>query len=569
MRNKTAAGLTMVFIILIFIFTGCSSTKEADKQQKKDDAKAITGSLKDVSADENAADNGDAADKNTADNGDEAITQEQQSSKLLEEKLMTYFKDVKLTDSLKSYGYKNPLMTQRLGADPYAIVYNDRVYIYMTGDVVEYDSDGKAINNSYSKINTLNVISSSDLVNWTDHGAIIAAGQNGAATWGNNSWAPAAAYKVIDGKDKFFIYFANGGNGIGVLTSDSPTGPFTDPLGHALVSRSTPNCANVAWLFDPAVLVDDDGKAYLYFGGGIPDNKFADPGTGRVVELGEDMISLAGDPVSLKVPYLFEDSGINKIGDTYYYSYCSNWNVDAKDAQTLGFSNAEIVYMTSKNPMGPFTLQGSILKNPGSFFGCYGNNHHCMFNFHDQMYIAYHTQILEKRLGVSGGYRCTHIDPVTINTDGTIVRITASEFGVKQVESLNPYQRTEAETIGTMGGVSTALSEANGENSGTGNMAVTDINTGDWIAVYGADFGDEGANTFTASVKPSKDQTGAIQIRLDKPTGIVIGYLDIEPSETEAYKEITTELFSAVTGKHDLVFIYYGEGYSIDYWYFK
>lgn len=494
---------------------------------------------------------------------------EQQSSKLLEEDLMTNFDNITLTTTLKNYGFKNPLMTQRLGADPFAIVYNDRVYIYMTGDVVEYESDDKAKQNSYSKINTLNVISSADLVNWMDHGAIKAAGPNGAANWGNNSWAPAATHKVIDGKDKFFIYFANGGNGIGILTSDSPTGPFIDPLGHAFISRSTPNCANVSWLFDPAVFVDDDGKSYLYFGGGIPGENYANPGTGRVVELGEDMISLACDPVSLEIPYLFEDSGINKIGDTYYYSYCSNWNVDPQDAAKLGFQSAEIVYMTSKKPMGPFALQGSILKNPGVFFGCYGNNHHCMFKFKEQMYIAYHTQILEKRLGISGGYRCTHIDPVTISEDGKIQPISATEFGVKQVQSLNPFERVEAETIGTMGGITTKLTDESENLHGTGNMSVTDINTGDWIAVYGADFGDNGADTFTASIKPPHDKYGAIQIRLDKPTGIVVGYLKVEASTSEEYQEISTELFSKITGIHDLVFVFYGEGYDMDYWYFK
>ena len=63
--------------------------------------------------------------------------------------------------------------------------------------------------------------------------------QNGQAL----SWAPAAAHKTINGKDKFFLYFANGGGGIGVLTADSPIGPWTDPLGKALGYRQyTWNC---------------------------------------------------------------------------------------------------------------------------------------------------------------------------------------------------------------------------------------------------------------------------------------------------------------------------------------
>ena len=149
---------------------------------------------------------------------------------------------MKLSSTLKKFGYDTPAMTQRYGADPCAMVYDGRVYIYMTGDVVEYRG-GKAIENTYSKINTINVISSDDLVNWTDHGTIYAAGKDGAARWGGNSWAPTAAYKEIDGQMKFFLYFANNGNGIGVLTADSPVGPFTDPIGKALISRGTPNCA--------------------------------------------------------------------------------------------------------------------------------------------------------------------------------------------------------------------------------------------------------------------------------------------------------------------------------------
>jgi len=260
----------------------------------------------------------------------------------------------------------NPVMVQRFGADPWAMIYNGRVYLYMTGDDPEYKAGEKPKTNDYSNIDTLRVISSDDLVNWTDHGSVYAAGKAGAAKWASNSWAPCAAWKNIDGKDKFFLYFANSGGGIGVLTADSPAGPFTDPLGKALVSRQTPTCDSVTWLFDPAVLVDEDGSAYLYFGGGVPEGKQADPGTARVAKLGEDMISLDGDPVVISPPWLFEDSGINRFGDTYVYSYCSNFNVPASGSPQ-GFTSGEIVYMTSDSPMGPFTYAGRILRNPSVF----------------------------------------------------------------------------------------------------------------------------------------------------------------------------------------------------------
>ena len=484
-------------------------------------------------------------------------------------RLEGYFKGIKATSPLKTIINNNPLMTQRLGADPYVIEYDGRVYVYMTGDVVERDSDGNVKDNSYSRINKLNVISSEDLVNWTDHGTIHAAGNTGSAKWGNNSWAPAVARKEVDGKMKFFIYFANGGNGIGVLTSDSPTGPFKDPLGGALISRNTPNCANVTWLFDPAVLVDDDGKAYLYFGGGIPEGKQADPGTGRVVELGKDMISLAGEPTALSIPYLFEDSGINKIGNTYYYSYCSNWQVSAEATKELGFGIAQIVYMTSDNPMGPFTLQGPILRNPGDFFGSYGNNHHCIFQFKDKYYIAYHTQMLESRLGISGGYRSTNINELKVNEDGSLASVFADEVGVDQVSKLNPYSKVEAETMATMAGISTTQCDAMSILYGSGNMAVNEIDTGDWIALKGVDFGTEGANKFTVSVNLPKESIGAIQIRKDQLFGEVIGYVELTTDNKDEYVEITEQLLATVTGEHDLYFVFYGTEYSLDYWYFQ
>ena len=182
----------------------------------------------------------------------------------------TVFQNMELADSPKKLDETNPIMTQRYGADPYAMVYGDTVYFYMTADVYEYDSNMLIKDNSYGKIKTINVVSTKDMVNFTDHGAVAV---TKAATWANNSWAPAAAWKNIDGQDKFFLYFADGGGGIGVLTADSPTGPFTDPIGKGLLRRDMPNCGNVLWLFDPAVLVDDDGSAYIYFGGGVPEGR--------------------------------------------------------------------------------------------------------------------------------------------------------------------------------------------------------------------------------------------------------------------------------------------------------
>ena len=455
-------------------------------------------------------------------------------------------KTVNVYKSLKEH---NPVMVQRFGADPWAMVYGERVYLYMTGDEPVMGMDGKPRTNDYSNITTLRVLSSDDLVNWQDHGSVNAAGKNGAAKWAGNSWAPCAAWKNIDGQDKFFLYFANSGGGIGVLTADSPTGPFTDPLGHALVSRNTPTCNEVTWLFDPAVLVDDDGSAYLYFGGGIPGNQAADPGTARVVKLGADMISLDGDPVRISPPWLFEDSGINKIGGTYVYSYCSNFNVPASGSEQ-GFMSGEIVYMTSDNPMGPFTFAGRVLQNPGVYFGVGGNNHHCMFEFNGKYYITYHAATVDKAMGWNAGYRSTFVDELALNEEGLPALSKGTYAGVAQLKALDPFRPVPAATLASLAGADTALANAADTQAGTGEMLVKSIAAGGWIGLAGVDFGTDGAEGVKLAFRAGEN--AKIEILLDDPDAEPTAVIDLP-----AASEIRSELFSLpqiITGTHDLYF---------------
>lgn len=470
-----------------------------------------------------------------------------------------YFQDIEVTEAYKGLEDANPLMTQRFGADPYAMEYNGRVYFYMTADAFEYE-DGEVRENTYSKIHRINVISTADMVNFTDHGSIEAAGSQGAARWASNSWAPAAAWKNIDGQDQFFLYFADGGGGIGVLTADSPTGPFTDPIGHGLVTRQTPACADVLWLFDPAVLVDEDGRAYLYFGGGVPEDKVSAPGTARVVELGEDMISLKGDPKPIDVPYLFEDSGIHKYNDKYYYTYCTNWQVDAAGTAAYGFHNAEIASLESSSPMGPFTFKEVILENPGKLNGLYGNNHHCVFRFRDNWYIAYHARTLEKNMGVEKGYRCTHVDGFTMGEDGTIGKIRMTMKGREQLQYVNPYEEVNAATMAVQGGLDTV--EVLAETKGPGVMALTGIDSGDFFKVQGVDFGENAPTAIQMTVRRGAGMEGLAQIRVDGPEGRVLGYMPLgtlQEKDTAGEDFVTCEarLEAEVTGVHDLFFLFY------------
>ena len=458
----------------------------------------------------------------------------------------------------------NPVMVQRFGADPWAMVYKGRVYLYMTGDEPIMGEGNVLKSNDYSNITTLRVLSSADLVNWEDHGSVRAAGASGAAKWAGNSWAPCAAWKNIDGQDKFFLYFANSGGGIGVLTADSPTGPFTDPIGKPLVSRNTPTCDSVIWLFDPAVLVDEDGSAYLYFGGGIPDGKADDPGTARVVRLNDDMISLDGDPLPINPPWLFEDSGINRFGDKYVYSYCTNFNVPAGGSKQ-GFGSGEIVYMVSDTPMGPFTFAGSVLKNPGVFFGIGGNNHHCMFSFCGQWYITYHAATLDRKKGWNAGYRSTFVDRLELNQSGLPAPSKGTTAGVKQLQDFNPYAATPASTAVTMAGATTELANAEDTKAGTGRMKVVSTTSGGWVAVAGAGFGTDGASSVRAIVR--SEIPAKLEVLVDDPDGKPSAVLDIPVTEEDI--ELKASLNDLLTGCHDLYFRFTESGCSLLEWQFN
>lgn len=466
---------------------------------------------------------------------------------------------------LKQPGNNNPVMTQHFGADPYAIVYDGRVYLYMTGDEIGVNEAGEIAENTYGDICTIRVISSDDLVNWTDHGAINAAGPKGLATWGGNSWAPAACYKVIDGKTKFFLYFANSGNGIAVLSADSPIGPFVDPINKPLISRETPNCASVEWLFDPAVLVDGD-DAYLYVGGGIPSpDMVANPGTARVVKLGDDMISLAEDPKPIEnVSYLFEDSGINKINGKYIYTYCSNFNVP-EGGSPDGFDSGEIVAMISDEPEGPFEMYGGILKNPGYFFGTGGNNHHCLFEFKGSWYIAYHSRILEDAMDVHGGYRNTNIDKVSFDEDGNIIPIEGTYKGVKALKRVNPYSVVGASTMSNQNGTNVKPYGPVSEKAGYGNMILSDITDGSWISISNVDFGTISPENIFMKVRG--EASGSIHVRIDNLTNKDVATVLFEGSKDFCTFEST--MMDSIMGVHDVYLVFENGGFELKEWWLE
>ena len=566
MKNKRIS--TMLGCLgLALMLTGTGCTGEAETQGEK------TGSQSEGQAGGNAADQSNERTEDgegQAGSGEESTQGNENDNQEQEEENMDYdaiFKGMTVAKTYKGLNNNNPIIEQHYGADPFALVYEDEVYFYMTADAYEYDAAGAIKENTYGKIRSIYVVSTKDMINFTDHGEITIAGEGGATKWAHNSWAPAAAWKMVDGKPKFFLYFADNGGGIGVVTSDSPVGPFVDELGHGLIRRDMENCGNVEWLFDPAVLVDDDGKAYIYFGGGVPQGKASHPMTARCAQLGDDMMSLVDVPTTIDAPYLFEDSGIHKYGDTYYYTYCSNFSVDKAGTDEYGMENGEICVMTSKSPLGPFTYSERILKNPGFYFGTGGNNHHAIFKFKDQWYITYHTRLLETAQGIVKGYRSTSIDEFSFNEDGTIGNIRMTKDARKQVGNLNPYEPINGATFALMGGVDTAPADEVSKKYGCGTLLLSSIDSGDYVKLQGVDFGDKGATTLKAVVK-TNGKDGVVQMTNNFLSPTFTAYLPIK-SDGKETTVCEVKLDAPITGVQDVFFTFSGEGYEIVEWIFE
>lgn len=461
------------------------------------------------------------------------------------------FDEVELADSYRvNDEAHNAIYTQRFGADPGVMVYDGRVYVYSTNDVFEYNSAGTITDNTYGQIDSINCASSDDLVNWTDHGAMKIAGWSGAAGWASVSWAPCATHKTVDGKEVFYLFFANGAGGIGVLTSETPYGPWEDPIGGPLISSDTPNCSDVLWLFDPAVLIDDDGSAYLYFGGGVPDEEYAHPKTARVIKLSDDLLSVEGEAQMIDAPYMFEDSCINKIDGKYYYSYCSNFNTGDNE---YGLGGGAVQYMVSDSPMGPFTYVGEAFPNQGQFFGAGGNNHHTIFEFNDQFYLAYHARTLETAMNARGNYRSTHIDTISF-ADGKFTPAVGTYEGVEQLKDFDPYTKTIASTMSDNGGIEVQIVK---------NESVLVAETGDWIKLSAVDF-KEKCSTLTVNV--ATEGKSYIKVCTDSNDSDAVSIVEIPNTDGE-YQEITVSV-NGLTGEKDLFFVFKGDKVKVKDWVF-
>jgi arabinoxylan arabinofuranohydrolase len=380
----------------------------------------------------------------------------------------------------------NPIISHKYTADPSALVYKGRVYVYCSHD----DNNSMTSTGSVDyRIVDYTLISSDDMVNWTDHGEVFNAKKN--TTWASLAFAPSC----IERNGKCYLYFPDGGNSIGVAVADLPEGPFTDPLGKSLVNRNMPNC-DVEWCFDPCAFIDTTGQAYLYFGGGMNT-----VGTNlRVIKLNADMISTSGTAVTLEAKSSFEASYMHTCNGKYYFSYATD-------------GASRIDYLMSVNPMSGFQYKGTILENPtlnGQNINRNNNNHASIVMLLDKWYMFYH----DRRLSCSDQFRNVCVDLLTYAADGTIPSVKVTAESVTQIKFLNPYDTVQAETMDNQKGIKTDVCSE-------GGIMVDSISNGDYTSLSGVDFG-PGATKFEIRAS-SASSGGNVEIRLGSETGTLVG----------------------------------------------
>jgi len=427
-----------------------------------------------------------------------------------------------------------PIVSYRHLADPGSLVYKGRVYLYCSND-----DENPGDNKSGYQMKSIVCVSSSDLKNWTDHGIVFEVPKN--CSWAVRSWAPS----VIERDGKFFLYFGNSGNGIGVAVANNPLDPFVDPLGKPLVDNNTPGVQPAVnmWLFDPMTFIDDDGQAYMYFGGNGDNNV-------RVIKLNRDMISVDGPAIQLTAQNFFEASWMHKENGIYYFSYSANPRAQMR-----------IDYMKSSSPTSGFTYGGAVSKQPPLNDN---NNHQAIFKFKGEWYQAYHNRVVAKQAGIPPVYkRNLCLDQFKHNADGTIDTMINTVDGLKQLSYINPFERVEAETMNAQFGIYTEPCDA-------GGMNVTRIDNGDWIKIRGVDFG-ESPKSFEANVA-SASEGNSLEIRLDSPTGTLLGTCTI--NNTGGLQKWATVSCKAekTKGIHDICFVFKGgEGnlFNFDWWKLK
>jgi hypothetical protein len=278
-------------------------------------------------------------------------------------------------------------------ADPDVAVYGNEYWVFPT------------TSKTYAEQTYLDAFSSTDLVTWTKHPNVLT---TAAVSWASRAvWAPAP----IERDGRYYLYFAANDiqnnsqlGGIGVAVADRPQGPYRDAIGRPLISQFV----NGAQPIDQDVFIDDDGQAYMYYGGW---------GHANVVRLNPDMVSLGRFPDGSTYKEItpsgyVEGAQMFTRGGRYYLMWSEG-----------GWTGPDysVSYAIADSPTGPFVKLDKVLAQDPAV--ARGSGHNSVINVPgtDIWYIVYHRRPLSES---DGNHRQLAYDRMLFNPDGTIQRVT-------------------------------------------------------------------------------------------------------------------------------------------------
>ena len=407
---------------------------------------------------------------------------------------------------------QNPIICDQFTADPSARVFNGKVYVYPSHDILAKEGQGRP---GWFCMEDYHVFSSENLTDWTDHGIIVSQNK---VDWVDSTsysmWAP----DCIERNGKYYFYFPSRAKDesfgqaftIGVAVADQPEGlyvPWHEPI------------KNVRGI-DPNVFIDKDGQAYLYWS---KENIY-------VAGLKENMLELASEPQVVaelpenglkEGPYLFERKGI------YYMVYPHVQNKIER-----------LEYAIGDNPMGPFKFTGVIMDE--SPMNCW-TNHQSVIEYNDQWYLFYHQNALSPKFDKN---RAICIDSLFFNTDGTIQKIIPTLRGVGVTNATEKIQIDRYSKISKSG---TTVEFNNILNTFEGWKIILSGKDA-WVQYNTIDLGDK---LKKIQIKVSSEKNSRVQIRLENSDGPLLG--EVKIPKGFGWHIVEVQLSGYQPGIHNLV----------------
>jgi hypothetical protein len=408
---------------------------------------------------------------------------------------------------------QNPIIRDQYSADPSARVFEGKVYLYPSHDILAGEGRGHI---GWFCMEDYHVFSSTDLTDWTDHGVIISQDK---VAWADSKsfsmWAPDCIYR----NGKYLFYFpvpakdSERGRGffIGAAASDKPFGPF--------IPQPEP-IKNVHGI-DPNPFIDKNGQAYLFWA------------MGRIMsaKLKENMVELASEPQVIQGlpekglkegPFLFERYGI------YYLIYPHVQN-----------NTERLEYAISSNPTGPFKVAGVIMDESPT--GCW-TNQQSIIEFKNQWYLFYHQNNYSPRFDKN---RSVCVDSLFFNVDGTIKKVVPTLRGVGLTKASQKIQIDRYSLKSDTGVLVTFIDTL---NRFEGWKTLLESRSA-WVQYNAVDFG---SRKFTSIDMKVKSKTGArLEIRADNLAGLLIAQAEIP--ESYEWSIVHSTVSEIPQGIHNLI----------------